>query len=53
MSLKQWVWAGPAIALVVQTAIFWWRHHDLNEDEFMTYDPEEEGEVIAGRVEKA
>ncbi|OIW23902.1 PTR2-domain-containing protein [Coniochaeta ligniaria NRRL 30616] len=47
-----WVWAGPAIALVVQTAIFWWRHHDLNEDEFMTYDPEEDDEVIAGRSDK-
>lgn len=37
-----WVWAGPAIALFVQTVIFWFRYKDLNEDEFMTYDDQYE-----------
>ncbi|KAL1591540.1 peptide transporter ptr2 [Paraconiothyrium brasiliense] len=39
-----WVWAGPAIALFVQTAIFWWRHHHLNNDEFLVHG--DEGDVI-------
>lgn len=33
-----WVWAGPAIALAVQTVIFWFRYKHLNDEEFMTYD---------------
>ncbi|KAL1876173.1 hypothetical protein VTK73DRAFT_9611 [Phialemonium thermophilum] len=33
-----WVWIGPAIALYVQTAIFWWRHRGINEDAYMTYE---------------
>ncbi|KAI0439468.1 POT family protein [Xylaria telfairii] len=32
-----WAWAAPAIALFVQTIIFWWRHRHVNEDVFMTY----------------
>lgn len=28
---------GPAIALFVQTAIFWIRHHSIDETEYMTY----------------
>ncbi|KAG8160581.1 hypothetical protein KVR01_010117 [Diaporthe batatas] len=32
-----WAWAAPAIALAVQTVIFWWRHRDVNDDVFMTY----------------
>lgn len=36
-----WIWAGPAIALFVQTIIFWFRYKRFNDDEFMTYeDPE-------------
>jgi POT family proton-dependent oligopeptide transporter len=31
-----WAWAAPAIALFVQTIIFWWRHKNVNEDAFMT-----------------
>lgn len=31
-----WAWAAPAIALFVQTAIFWWRHRGVNDDVFMT-----------------
>ncbi|KAL7795761.1 POT family domain-containing protein [Trichoderma ceciliae] len=30
-----WVWAGPAIALFVQTIIFWVRHHKLDDDVYM------------------
>lgn len=33
-----WVWGGPAIALAVQTVIFWFRYKHLNDDEFMTYE---------------
>lgn len=33
-----WAWAAPAIALFVQTVIFWWRHRHVNEDAFMTYE---------------
>lgn len=32
-----WAWAAPAIALFVQTVIFWWRHRNVNDDAFMTY----------------
>jgi len=35
-----WVWAGPAIALAVQTVVFWWRYRWMNDDVFMTYDKE-------------
>ena len=34
------MWAGPAIALFVQTAIFWWRHRGVNDEEFMTHEEE-------------
>lgn len=33
-----WAWAAPAIALAVQTVIFWWRHRKVNDDVFMTYE---------------
>ncbi|EME46276.1 hypothetical protein DOTSEDRAFT_148348 [Dothistroma septosporum NZE10] len=33
-----WIWAGPAIALAVQTVIFWFRYRHMNDDEFMTYE---------------
>ncbi|KAJ2980032.1 hypothetical protein NUW58_g7051 [Xylaria curta] len=32
-----WAWAAPAIALFIQTIIFWWRHRHVNEEVFMTY----------------
>ncbi|KAH8659925.1 POT family protein [Xylariales sp. PMI_506] len=32
-----WAWAAPAIALFVQTIIFWWRHRGINDDVFMTH----------------
>ncbi|KAH6652522.1 POT family protein [Truncatella angustata] len=32
-----WAWAAPAIALFVQTIIFWWRHRNVNDDVFMTH----------------
>ncbi|KAI8627222.1 POT family protein [Xylariaceae sp. FL1651] len=32
-----WAWAAPAIALFVQTVIFWFRHRHVNEDVFMTH----------------
>ena len=31
-----WVWAGPAIAMAVLTAHFYWRYHFMDNDEFMT-----------------
>ncbi|KAI0159971.1 PTR2-domain-containing protein [Hypoxylon sp. FL1284] len=33
-----WAWSAPAIALFVQTIIFWWRHRDVNNDAFLTYE---------------
>ncbi|KAI0843638.1 PTR2-domain-containing protein [Hypoxylon sp. FL0890] len=33
-----WAWAAPAIALFVQTILFWWRHRNVNDDVFMTYE---------------
>ncbi|KAF2093282.1 putative MFS peptide transporter [Rhizodiscina lignyota] len=39
-----WVWAGPAIALAAQTAIFWWKYRWMNSDEFMTIEEVEEAE---------
>lgn len=32
-----WAWAAPAIALFVQTIIFYWKYRNVNEDAFMTY----------------
>ena len=39
-----WVWGGPAIALAVQTVIFWFRWKHMDEDEFLTYEEEVEVE---------
>lgn len=36
-----WIWAGPAIALFVQTVIFWFRYKHIDNDEFMTYEDDE------------
>ena len=36
-----WVWGGPAIALAVQTVIFWFRYKHMDSDEFMLYEEEE------------
>lgn len=33
---------GPAIVLFAQTAIFWIRHRNVDEDAYMTYDDDEE-----------
>lgn len=38
---------GPAIALFVQTAIFWIRHRNIDEDEYMTYDDEAETTTVS------
>ncbi|KAI1305124.1 POT family protein [Xylaria venustula] len=46
-----WAWAAPAIALFVQTIIFWWRHRHINEEAFMTR--EEDFEPAAASQEKA
>ncbi|GME41663.1 Oligopeptide transporter [Neofusicoccum parvum] len=35
-----WIWAGPAIALFVQTVIFYFRYKHIDNDEFMTYEDE-------------
>ncbi|KAI1764620.1 PTR2-domain-containing protein [Hypoxylon sp. FL1150] len=32
-----WAWSAAAMALFVQTVIFWWRHRNVNDDAFMTY----------------
>ncbi|KAI0423668.1 PTR2-domain-containing protein [Xylaria sp. FL1042] len=33
-----WGWAAPAIALAVQTVIFWYRHRHVNDEVFMTHE---------------
>ncbi|KAI3339220.1 POT family protein [Ustulina deusta] len=45
-----WAWAAPAIALFVQTIIFWWRHRHINEEVFMTR--EEDFESLHSTEEK-
>lgn len=45
-----WVWGGPAIALAVQTVIFWYRYRGLNDDEFMTYEDQFKGDANEGSV---
>ncbi|KAL1647372.1 peptide transporter ptr2 [Diplodia intermedia] len=42
-----WVWAGPAIALFVQTVIFWFRYRHMDDDEFMTYEDEKTSAAAA------
>lgn len=37
-----WVWAGLAIALAVQTVIFHWSYRKMDNDEFMTYQDDED-----------
>ncbi|MCJ1395136.1 hypothetical protein MMC18_008017 [Xylographa bjoerkii] len=37
-----WVWAGLAIALAVQTIIFYWTYRKMDNDKFMTYEDDEE-----------
>jgi hypothetical protein len=36
-----WIWAGPAIALAVQTVVFWLKYRKYDEDEFMTAETSE------------
>jgi dipeptide/tripeptide permease len=42
---QQWVYIGPAIALFVQTIIFWIRYRDVDEEKFMTYEDDSVEEV--------
>lgn len=42
-----WVWAGPAIALFVQTIIFHWKYKHVDNDEFMTYEEEEQRAMLS------
>jgi len=45
---------GPAIALFVQTAVFWWRHHGMDDQTYMTYEDEyEEGSSVQGTEQKS
>lgn len=37
-----WVWGGLAIALAAQTVIFWWSYRGMNDDDFMTYQDDEQ-----------
>ncbi|KAI1146761.1 POT family protein [Nemania diffusa] len=47
-----WAWAAPAIALTVQTAIFWWRHRHVNNEVFMTYKDDFETASTEKKVEE-
>ncbi|KAK6955653.1 hypothetical protein Daesc_003296 [Daldinia eschscholtzii] len=44
-----WAWAAPAIALAVQTVIFWWQHRGVNDDVFMT--KEEDFQQLSAETE--
>ncbi|KXS93333.1 hypothetical protein AC579_5201 [Pseudocercospora musae] len=44
-----WIWAGPAIALALQTVIFWFRYRKFNNDEFMTYEEPSKDLKVASR----
>ncbi|KAF8205377.1 POT family protein [Mycena galopus ATCC 62051] len=46
-----WVYMGPAIALFVQTAIFWFRYRNVDEEKFMTYENDDVEEVHGHSVE--
>jgi hypothetical protein len=37
----------------VQTAVFYWRHHGINEDEFMTYDDSVEEVAVPAEAQAA
>lgn len=37
-----WIWAGFAIALAVQTVIFHWSYRNMDNDQFMTYEDDNE-----------
>jgi dipeptide/tripeptide permease len=42
---QQWVYIGPAIALFVQTIIFWILYRNVDEEKFMTYEDDDVEEV--------
>lgn len=42
-----WIWTGPAIALTLQTFVFWWQFHKLDDDDFMTEKVVEDKELPA------
>ncbi|KAI8668624.1 hypothetical protein NCS57_00674100 [Fusarium keratoplasticum] len=46
-----WAWAAPAIVLFVQTVIFWFRHHHINDEEFMTYEEDSDYSTEENRKE--
>ena len=33
-----WIWGSPAVALFIETCVFYWRYRWMNNDEFMTVD---------------
>ncbi|KAI8718211.1 hypothetical protein NCS52_00599300 [Fusarium sp. LHS14.1] len=46
-----WAWAAPAIVLFVQTVVFWFRHHHINDEEFMTYEEDSDSSAEESRKE--
>lgn len=49
-----WVWMGPAIVLFAQTAVFWFRHHKLDDETYMTHDSDSDVEenIVSDRNAK-
>ncbi|KAK6434788.1 peptide transporter ptr2 [Oleoguttula sp. CCFEE 5521] len=41
-----WIWAGPTIALAVQTVIFWFRYKKYDDDAFMIDDTDFDEKVL-------
>ncbi|KAI8629896.1 POT family-domain-containing protein [Xylariaceae sp. FL1651] len=37
-----WIWAGPAVALFIQTCWFQWRFQDLDHDDYILYDDDDD-----------
>ncbi|KAE8381763.1 hypothetical protein BDV26DRAFT_301030 [Aspergillus bertholletiae] len=48
-----WVWGAPAVALAIQTILFWFRFRSLNHDEFMTTEKDYANPTLPAASERA
>ncbi|KAB8273993.1 POT family-domain-containing protein [Aspergillus minisclerotigenes] len=48
-----WVWGAPAVALAVQTILFWFRFRSLNHDEFMIEEKDYADTTLTTESERA
>lgn len=47
-----WIWGAPAVALVLQTIVFWFRFRHLNNETWSTEDEEEEETTLVQEEQK-